>query len=221
MEIAPTAAAPTAVASGAAQPDTRPVISSDFNTFLTMLTAQVRNQDPLNPMESTDFAVQLATFSGVEQQVKSNQLLEGLFIQLGQMGLADLTNWVGMDARVVAPSQFDGSPVTLYPNSYASADQTTLVVRDESGNEVSRMAFDQSNAPIDWAGVDDDGNPLPSGLYTFEVENYIDGDLAGITSVETYAKVSEARFANGQTVLMLPGGVEIYAADVLSLREGA
>ena len=41
----------------------------DFETFLKMLTTQIRNQDPLNPMEGSEFAVQLATFSGVEQQV--------------------------------------------------------------------------------------------------------------------------------------------------------
>ena len=42
----------------------------DFQTFLKMLTTQIKNQDPLNPMEGSDFAVQLATFSGVEQQVQ-------------------------------------------------------------------------------------------------------------------------------------------------------
>ena len=49
-------------------------ISSDFNTFLRMLTVQMQNQDPLNPIDSADYAVQLATFSGVEQQVRTNQL---------------------------------------------------------------------------------------------------------------------------------------------------
>ena len=45
---------------------------ADFQTFLTMLTAQLKNQDPLSPMESTDFAIQLATFAGVEQQALGN-----------------------------------------------------------------------------------------------------------------------------------------------------
>ena len=48
--------------------------SSDFETFLKMLTVQMQNQDPLNPVESTDYAVQLATFSGVEQN--SRQIWE-------------------------------------------------------------------------------------------------------------------------------------------------
>lgn len=55
----------------------------DFETFLKMLTTQIRNQDPLNPMEGSDFAVQLATFSGVEQQVQTNDLLQKMTDQLG------------------------------------------------------------------------------------------------------------------------------------------
>ena len=58
------------------------LISSDFNTFLKMLTTQLKNQDPLNPMDNSEYAVQLATFSGVEQQVKTNTLLESLGAQL-------------------------------------------------------------------------------------------------------------------------------------------
>jgi flagellar basal-body rod modification protein FlgD len=50
-------------------------ISSDFETFLKMLTVQMQNQDPLNPVDSSDYATQLATFSGVEQQVQTNDLL--------------------------------------------------------------------------------------------------------------------------------------------------
>jgi len=64
------------------------VISSDFETFLIMLTTQMENQDPLNPIESSDYAVQLATFSSVEQQVLTNDLLGTLSEQMGPMGMA-------------------------------------------------------------------------------------------------------------------------------------
>ena len=62
-------------------------ISSDFETFLRLLTTQMQNQDPLNPMESTEFASQLAQFSAVEQQVRSNELLVGLQAGLQTLGL--------------------------------------------------------------------------------------------------------------------------------------
>ena len=64
------------------------VLSSDFETFLKMLTTQLENQDPLNPIDSTDYAVQLATFAGVEQQVLTNDLLESMGGNSGLGGLA-------------------------------------------------------------------------------------------------------------------------------------
>lgn len=71
------------------------VINSDFETFLVMLTAQLQNQDPLNPMDSSDYAVQLATFSGVEQQVLTNELLRGLGAEGRIDNLASVAGWVG------------------------------------------------------------------------------------------------------------------------------
>lgn len=53
----------------------RNALSSDFETFLKMLTTQMENQDPLNPVDSAEFAMQLATFSGVEQQIRTNDIL--------------------------------------------------------------------------------------------------------------------------------------------------
>ena len=75
METATTTSAP-APATYAPTTETAPnVISSDFETFLKMLTVQMENQDPLNPTDSSEYAMQLATFSGVEQQVLTNDLL--------------------------------------------------------------------------------------------------------------------------------------------------
>ena len=82
---------------------TAPTISSDFNTFLRMLTVQMQNQDPLNPIDSADYAVQLATFSGVEQQVRTNQLLADMQGKFSQLGMAEMAGWIGKEARSAAP----------------------------------------------------------------------------------------------------------------------
>ena len=76
-------------------------ITSDFTTFLKMLTTQMQNQDPLNPIDSTDYAAQLATFSGVEQQVRTNSLLADLGTQFGLMGMAQLAT--SLDGRPASP----------------------------------------------------------------------------------------------------------------------
>ena len=113
MEVSPTLAAVAGPAPTASSATSE--ISSDFETFLRMLTVQMQNQDPLNPVDSSDYAVQLATFSGVEQQVLTNDLLRGLAAQNGTAGLAQMANWVGMEARAVGAAYFNGAPVTIAP----------------------------------------------------------------------------------------------------------
>lgn len=128
----------TPVANPASSTSSKPALSSDFETFLKMLTAQMRNQDPLNPVESADFAAQLAAFSTVEQQVRSNDLLETLGDRMGTMGMSQLSGWVGMEARAAVPVQFDGTPVTLTVAPAPFADAARIIARDSSGTIVQR-----------------------------------------------------------------------------------
>lgn len=198
----------------------RSALSSDFETFLLMLTTQMQNQDPLNPMTSSEFAVQLATFSGVEQQVKTNDLLESVLADLTSSGMAQMASWIGKEVRTDGPASFDGSPITLFPQHEASADRATLVVRNDAGGVVARSDLG-SDREITWAGVDDNGVPLASGLYSFEVESSSGGETPSVAAVEHYAVVTEVRSGPDGPRLVLTGGVETDANAVLSVREGA
>lgn len=194
-------------------------LSSDFETFLRMLTVQMQNQDPLNPVESSDFAVQLATFSGVEQQVRSNDLLKSLLSQQSVSALSQLANWVGMDVRGAVPAEFDGSnPVTYYPDPPPGADQATLIVRNADGLEVSRIAVSPGSDPATWDGTDQSGARLPDGSYRFSVEYRAGGELLAVAPVEVYARVSEARLTGGVPVVVFANGEELPAGEVTSVR---
>jgi flagellar basal-body rod modification protein FlgD len=193
-------------------------LTSDFQTFIKMLTAQAENQDPLNPMDSAEYASQLASFSSVEQQVKTNDLLAGLAAQMGSSNLAQLSNWVGMDARSAASVRFEGDPVILHPLPARLADEAYLVVSDEIGQEVQRLAVALDGKPIEWAGVSANGSALPAGSYRFEVENYAQGALLGNSPVESYQRVEEAQMIDGQIILLLQGGGAISPEDVIGLR---
>lgn len=217
---------PAALTAPAAQPGqqvngktTAAAISSDFETFLKMLTVQMENQDPLNPMDATDQAMQLATFSGVEQQVQTNQLLEGLGAQLGLMGLSDIAGWVGMEARVDAPAHFDGSPLTLVPSPPSTADKVELVVKNAEGTIVQQVGIPVSSDPIQWAGVGGDGTPLPSGNYSFEIISSSNGKFLSTDPVENYSKVTESRSEDGKLWLVLESGAKVDATSVKSLRD--
>lgn len=194
------------------------VLSSDFETFLIMLTTQLQNQDPLNPLQSSDFAVQLATFSGVEQQVKTNDLLSSLATSLASSSMAQMATWIGKEVRTDGPAYFDGAPITLYPDREPGTDQSFLVVKDAAGRTVARESLGTGN-PVTWAGVDANGGPLSPGLYSFEVENSASGAVTSIPAVEHYARVEEVRNAPDGPLLSLLGGFQISSSEVLSVRE--
>ncbi len=221
MQVNSAAASQAAAQAQATSASDRSVVNSDYDTFLKMMTAQVRNQDPLEPMSSDDFASQLATFSGVEQQVKTNDLLAALGAQMGAMGMSQYASWIGLEARAAVPAQFDGSPISISPNPAAGADRAVLVVLDDQGNEVQRQDFTPSTDDIEWAGVDEAGNPFEPGAYSFTVESYSGEDLLTASQAEIYTEVVEAKSQNGVIVLVLEGGSEINAADVSALRNGA
>ena len=217
MEITPTS---RATAPRPSQGTAPAAITSDFTTFLKMLTTQLQNQDPLNPLDSTDFALQLATFSGVEQQVQTNSLITGLSSQLGLMNLAQLSGWIGKEARTTADVHFDGTPITLLPDPAAAADQAVLVVRNVAGSVLARETLPLSGESYQWLGADAAGTPLPAGRYRLTVESSRGGDVLAETPVETYAPIQEARRDGNSVILVLKGGIEVAEKDVLALRDG-
>jgi len=194
------------------------VVNSDYETFLKLLTAQIKNQDPLSPMSSDDFSSQLATFSGVEQQVKTNDLLQSLGAQMSLMGMGQMASWIGLEARAAAPAYFDGTPISISPNPAATADRAVLVVKDASGDVVQRQDFTPSTDEIQWAGVTEDSTAFTNGLYSFEVESYSGDELLSTTKAEIYSKIIEAKNQNGETILVLSGGAEVSSSAVSGLR---
>lgn len=212
---APTAAqsAQTQSAQGAS------ALSSDFETFLHMLSVQMRNQDPLNPTDSSEYAVQLATFSSVEQQVFTNDLLTLMSSQMGAMGMSSLASWIGMEARITGPASFTGNPVEVVPYVEPLADEAHLIVRDADGVEVQRYAIDTTDDPLHWKGVDDTGKPFDPGLYRFEVESRSHGKVLQTHPADVYTRISEARGGLYGTTLIASGEVEFLSSDVVSLRE--
>ncbi|MEM7074012.1 MAG: flagellar hook capping FlgD N-terminal domain-containing protein [Pseudomonadota bacterium] len=222
-ELTATPPGASPVAASASSPGQGPgtrqsVVTSDFDTFIRMLTVQVENQDPLNPIDSTDFATQLATFSGVEQQVLTNELLTSLGAQLGTGDLSQYASWIGMEARVAAPVLFDGTPVKVTLSGDPSADANQLVVRDAQGAVVLRQDITGDRQTLLWPGKDSFGNPLPPGRYTLDVVSIQDGAEIAETAAEVHGRILEARLDGAQTRLVLAGGQDIAPADVIGLR---
>lgn len=216
MEVASTSAGSTPTKPPQVKP--KAVISSDFETFLKMLSTQLQNQDPLNPVDSADYAVQLATFSSVEQQVLTNNHLEELTASFQTSGMADLAGWVGMQAKSMSDASFSGAPVTLAPIVPTVADRAVLIGKDSNGQVVLREDIPLNAKTYEWDGKNGSGQTVPNGVYSFELESSANGEILTTETVASYNRVVEARRVGQEVQLVLAGGQVVNANEVYGLR---
>ena len=198
--------------------EARTVISSDFETFLKMLTVQMENQDPLNPMDSSEYAMQLATFSSVEQQVLTNDLLQAMSQQLGVAGLTQVSGWVGQRALVQVPVEAGRDPLTVVANTVTYADRADLVVTGRDGRELERWPITVPGGEIGWSPSE--GSGAAAQAVSFAVESFSDGASLGLNPASVYAPVREVRMENGVPVIVVPGGASVPSTRVTALRAG-
>lgn len=148
-------------------------LAEDFQQFLTLLTTQLQNQDPLSPMDSTEFTNQLVQFSQVEQQINMNQKMDNLVsLQLASISSVAL-GYVGMDISYVsAEMNYEGKPIDI---NYALADEAVTAkinVYDENDNLVY-SADAPKNAgtnQLTWNGTKTNGEALPKGTYSVKID---------------------------------------------------
>ena len=219
MEITPTTpAAASAAVKKPAEETAATAVASDFETFLTLLTTQMRNQDPLKPMDSTEFVAQLAAFSGVEQQVRANDRLDSILEVLSGGSPAGLAEWIGREVRVAAKAAFDGAPVEVAVTPEAGADRTVLVVRNDFDQVVARLPVEPGAETVAWDGTNAMGGVAAHGRYGFTLESYVGESLLGTSPGKVFAPVREVRIAGGAPVLVLDDGAAVPLEEVAGVR---
>jgi flagellar basal-body rod modification protein FlgD len=169
MEV--TSATDAGTISEAAQ--ARKSLAGNFDTFLTLLTTQLRNQDPLDPLDSNEFTQQLVQFTSVEQQIAANENLEKILaaMQVDQTAtaLGFLGKLVDADSDTVGLGETDGATWTY--DLPSNADRVVLTLLDAGGKLVYVGEGEKQAGAhtFEWDGNDNAGNRLPAGAYTLAV----------------------------------------------------
>ena len=186
-------------------------LANNYETFLKLLTTQLKNQDPLSPLDTNDFTQQLTQMTGVQQQLLTNQLLTQMISQ-GQVGLSgSAVNLIGKSVTAEKPTMTltDGKASFGYSLGANAAD-TTLEVLDANGQTVwAGKAADNAAGPhtLDWDGRSSSGHKMPNGgAYVLRVTSLDAGgkDVAAMTT--TTGIVTRVENINGQTVLTIGNG---------------
>lgn len=211
---------PAAATSGtAANSDAMSQLSGNFNTFLTLLTSQLKNQDPTSPMDSTTFTQQLVMYSQVEQQISTNTNLKTLIGQgTTQLG-AYATSYLGKAVSVTnGKAALSNGAATWTYNLGTTAASNTLTVTDANGNVVytGNGATSSGNHQFNWNGQDNQGNQLADGTYTLTVSAKASDGSAVTAQVASAGVVSEIDMTSGTPQLMV-GGMKIGLGDIANI----
>ena len=174
MTVTPTTAQPptapvTGTTSSAADSTASSLASltDNFQTFLSLLTTQLKNQDPLSPLDSNQFTQQLVQMSGVEQQIQSNALLKQIAGNTGT-GISTAVSMIGKDVRAVTDTAAlnKGQANWVY-NLPSDASDLKLEIVDSAGKVVHAEAPSDMKAgdhTLSWNGKDLTGTQLPDDL---------------------------------------------------------
>lgn len=193
-------------------------IGEEFNTFLQLLTAQIRNQDPLSPLDSTQFVEQLATFSSLEQQVRSNQHLEGISTMIGDLHTIIANDWLGQQVAIASTHvAFEGNPIEFEVDPSVPHDQAVLTVYDSAGEPVWQETLDTSSARHTWSGqLLGTTQTAPNGIYQFQIDQFRNGQPVARTDAQIISKVTTLGSENGKLIV----GTDNYlTADLSTTRK--
>ncbi len=198
-------------------------LAKNFDTFLTLLTEQLKNQDPLSPLDSTQFVSQLVQFSGVEQQIAQNRNLESLLNQNAASAATSAVGFIGKQADILGTgADLANGAATWSYSSDPGAATVSILVKDAKGKIVFKADGQPGagNHSFVWDGKDNTGVQLPDGRYDLEVSALDESGNIVPTTVSTSVVITGADFSGPQPAL-LAGGQRITFADILAVREPA
>lgn len=197
--------------------------AEDFDKFLLLMTEQLRQQDPLNPADATEFVAQLATFSSVEQSIKSNEKLDRLIAATTGMADRSATALIGKTVEA-ATGQIaaSGQAVDFVYEPVGDATRIVAQVRDGGGGLLRELPLDigRGRQHAVWDGRDQDGNVVTSGRQVIEVLQYRGKELLQHEPATMESKVTEIRMDSAGARLVLENGGVLNPADVQAIKPG-
>jgi flagellar basal-body rod modification protein FlgD len=211
----------TAVQDSAAE-KSRTQLSGDFDTFLLMLTTQLQNQDPTEPMDTNEFTAQLVQFASVEQAIATNENLEKMIALEDNSQISTAANYVGKFVMANGDSaRLHGGVASFSYELPMNVYEAEVVITDELGQIVYKgeAPTEKGKNDVLWDGTSNiDGTTKADGTYHISV-------LAKDTQLEpvevktfTTGFVSEVNIEGGEMKLMI-GTIELPIEKVISVRD--
>lgn len=221
MTTAPVGATPASSTGSNSAASASSSLTSNFNTFLTLLTTQLQNQDPLSPMDTNQFTNQLVEFSQVEQQINTNSNLQQLIALQGAGESISALPLVGdqIEYNSATASVASGGQANYVYTLPSSTTTTNLQVTDANGNVVYQQAGQTAAGTFvfNWNGQTNAGVQVPAGDYTLKIQ--ADGP-SGTTVTPTIASVGTVAAVGVQnnTATFTVGDLAIPMSELVTVN---
>jgi flagellar basal-body rod modification protein FlgD len=210
-----------AAATASASASNRIGLADNFDSFLKLLTAQLKNQDPLSPLDANQFTQQLVEFSGVEQAIKTNDTLAQLVSLVRSDQIARSTDYLGAEVETQGQTISLGAaaPAEVRYRLDSAASNVAISIYDSAGRLVATQQGEAGvgSHSVPWSGRDQSGQSLPNGLYRVEVAA---SDAAGeAVPVQTSLRgIVDAVEIDGDRLMLSVGGTLVPLDAVAAIR---
>ena len=195
-------------------------LAGNFQSFLTLLTTQLKNQNPLDPLDTNQFTQQLVEFAGVEQQLKTNDDLTSLISLQQTAQSTQALTFVGKTAVVSGDTAALSNSSATWELNVPSNSNVTVNISNSSGQTVFTQTFSSvtagNNQPFTWNGKGTDGTQWPDGQYKLTATGTdSSGNSVGITS-EVVGVVSSVDLTQSPPLLNI-GGQSYTVSQIKSI----
>ncbi len=208
--------------SSAASADQSELIQN-YDQFLQILTAQLQNQSPLEPLDANEFTDQLVQFSSVEQAIKTNDSLESLIALSASNEATGLVGYLGQNitAEGSATTLQNGSATWQF-NAADYASDTQVTIRNAAGTIIynDQGTLEPGETSYVWDGTTNDGGTAPDGLYSITVEGRdADGSLVDVSTAIS-GRVTGVDFKTFPSALLV-GDTRVPITSLTSVEVGS
>jgi len=199
----------------------RSTIADNFDTFLNILTTQLKNQNPLDPMDTNQFTAQLVQFTGVEQQLKTNEYLASLMLSGQNTAKSDAVSYIGKEVTSSGRTGelTDANAVFWAYSAASNAANATVTIKDAKGQVVYSETGPLKSGPgtFRWDGKGSDGNMKPNGVYTVDIQGRDANGQPVKINTASIGVVTAVDFT-GDVPILTVGSRRVAITDVTDVR---
>ncbi len=195
-------------------------LNYNFNEFLTLFTTQLQNQDPTNPMDTSQMTNQLALFSEVEQQAGTNSRLDKLIAAAPGSGLASSVGYIGHTVEASGDQvALNSGTATIAYSMPSTGTAASIEVLDSSGNVVTTLsgAATAGTQQVTWNGSNSSGGTVADGTYTVSITSSDSKGNAITPTTYTTGTVTGVQTSGSDTMLDLGNGIQVKTTNVLAI----